>query len=365
MLHKVVFEDIEFDRAAGTSFSSLGVRQVRPIRVGMPRIPRRVINSVFYLYESREDAEQGKKPGGTGFIVQYNERPGLHLYGVTNWHVACQGCSVIRINTKDGGTDIIDLDPSEWHFVPGKHDIAVVPLNLNLQLHEAAAVSTGLFAKPTAYRPNAIGVGDDAFMIGLFVDHGGAATNVPSARFGNVSMLADPNARIRLSTGYHAESFIVDMHSRTGFSGSPVFAYRTFGSELSENPNKGVPFDDLHIDQFQSRPIGTRSANPIYGRLSGYIGSRQMFRLLGIHWGQFPETWLLSERSRLIAEGNRYLVFDGAYVEGMSGMTCVAPAWQILEVLELPELARLREPEIFRGKQEQQHRARTLVPRPE
>lgn len=32
------------------------------------------------------------------------------------------------------------------------------------------------------------------------------------------------------------------------------------------------------------------------------------------------------------------MIIDGAYVEGMSGMTCVIPAWQIMEVLDMPQL---------------------------
>ena len=37
----------------------------------MPKIPPHVIDSVFYLYASREDALAGKEPGGTNLIVKY------------------------------------------------------------------------------------------------------------------------------------------------------------------------------------------------------------------------------------------------------------------------------------------------------
>ncbi len=56
--------------------------------------------------------------------------------------------------------------------------------------------------------------------------------------------------------GVIRESYCVDMHSRSGFSGSPVFVYRTPGGDFSE---KGV----INLSRFM------------------------MF--LGIHWGQFPE----------------------------------------------------------------------------
>lgn len=358
MFHQINFSDLDFERTRAVFYSTRGVAQVRSLQVGMPRIPQKVINGVFYLYWSREDALAGRNPGGTGFIVKYEgenwnrEVLGNHFYGVTNWHVACRGCSTIRLNTIDGGTDIIELDPSEWHFLPGKCDVAVVPLSLNGQIHDVASVSTHQFvANPGTgsrrYVNAHIGVGDDVFMVGLFVDHGGVAKNVPSARFGNVSMLANPQATIKQPTGHHGESYVIDMHSRTGFSGSPVYAYRTFGSDLTDT--RGVRFDELQIDQF--RNLANLANEHFPSHLSGYIRAPQMFALLGIHWGQFPERWELRDKSSL-AESRKDLITEGGYVEGMSGMTCVIPAWQIFEVLNLPELTKLRQPEIDRGEEE-------------
>jgi hypothetical protein len=61
--------------------------------------------------------------------------------------------------------------------------------------------------------------------------------------------------------------------------------------------------------------------------------------LLGIHWGQFPEEWELKQlKTEKKSEQRRNLITDGAYVAGLSGMTCVIPAWQILEILDTQEL---------------------------
>ncbi len=320
----------------------------------MPRIPQNVINGVFYLYGSREDAQAGRNPGGTGFIMHYQgarneEVLGNHFYGVTNWHVACsRGLSTIRLNTKGGGTDVIELDPSEWHFLPGKYDVAVVPLSLDGKVHDVSSVSSNQFAVAPGEYSYGIGVGEDAFMIGLFFDHAGVATNVPSARFGNVSMLPNARATIKQPTGYDGQSYVVDMHSRTGFSGSPVYVYRTFGSDLSDP--RGIRFDELYIDQFRR---GNSGRDPLRERLSGHFRAHQMFQLLGIHWGQFPEEWELRDKSSR-AESRNDLILEGGYVRGMSGMTCVIPAWHIIEVLEMPELANLRQPEMDRAERERQ-----------
>lgn len=331
----------------------------------MPRIPQRVINGVFYLYASREDAKAGRNPGGTGFIVQYRGRPrdevfGIHLYGVTNWHVALRdGFSTIRLNTVDGDVDIIELDPSEWHFLPGKYDLAAVPLMLDRRVHDVASISSFDFvAHPGEGLDRRVvpqvGVGDDVFMVGLFVDHDGLTTNVPSARFGNVSMLANSKATIEQPTKYFGESYVVDMHSRTGFSGSPVFAYRTFGSDLTDT--RGTRFDQMHIDRLPDIVNRAMRHGSLPGQFSGYIRAPQMLMLLGVLWGQFPERWELRDKSSLVEQGRKGLITEGDYVQGMSGMTCVVPAWQILELLESSELQTLRQPEIDRFTAQMQER---------
>jgi hypothetical protein len=205
----------------------------------MPYIPQNVINGVFYLYRDDAHARAGRNPGGTGFIVRFDgtfmdlEIPGHHFYGVTNWHVACKsGFSTIRLNKKDGGTDIVELGPEDWHFLPGKYDVAVVPLSLDDEFHQVSSISTRQFLDtPKQAYLDHVGVGDDVFMLGLFIDHYGVSENVPSARFGNISMMPNSKAKIKQATGYMGESFVLDMHSRTGFSGSPVYVYRTTTTE--------------------------------------------------------------------------------------------------------------------------------------
>jgi len=347
----ICLEDLDFPRMAVPAKSERGVPFERWVRTGMPRIPQQVIDSVFYLYRTREDALAGRAPGGTGFIVDYPAGKSVadtaapKFYAVTNWHVAVrEGCSVIRLNTKDGGTDIIDLGPEDWQFLPGKYDVAVTPLSLDGKTHRVSSTSVFLFAQPTpkvragfaqiGFDPDkATGVGEDVFMIGLFVDHDGVTTNVPSARFGNISMMPNPSATIKQPTSYQGESFVVDMHSRSGFSGSPVFVYRTFGADLTNL--QGLDFDDLQINL---RALAQRAEGTQFTRVGGRLQTRTMFQFLGIHWGQFPEKWELKDRKKLAESARKDLIVEGAYVEGLSGMTCVIPAWHIMEVLDMPQL---------------------------
>jgi len=304
----------------------------------MPKITDDVLNSVFFLYATREDALEGKNPGGSGFFLEIGQNiqtgGGHHVYGVTNWHVACRdGFSVIRVNAKNGGTDILEFGPEDWEFIPRGPDVAVVPIASELpftitdQPNKIATVSIGSFA-PRGQSWNSldfsVSVGEDALMLGLFVDHHGRGTSIPSARFGNVSMLPHDEAPIEQPTGYSAASYVVDMHSRTGFSGSPVFVFRTFGSDLTRDQHM---FDRITIDDTHgaTMEVGTH------------------FYFLGMLWGQFPERWELRNKSDMAEGRQRHLVTSGAYVDGMSGMTCVVPSWDTEKVLKLPRLQKLRD----------------------
>lgn len=134
-----------------------------------------------------------------------------------------------------------------------------------------------------------IDVGDDVFMIGRFVDHDGSQTNRPSARFGHISMT---DAAILQVTGYSGSSFVIDMHSRSGYSGSPVFVYRTSGS--------------------------------IFSKQNTIMGGGHLMKLLGIHWEQFPELWELSGPQGPAGredESEAELITEGQYVRGLSGIT--------------------------------------------
>jgi hypothetical protein len=151
----------------------------------------------------------------------------------------------------------------------------------------------------------ALGVGSDVFMIGRFIDHDGGQTNRPAARFGHISVLPAP---IIQSNHVKADSFCIDMHSRTGHSGSPVFVYRTPGTDIGF--------------------IQTMQTGPYFG-------------LLGIHWGQFPELWEIKKETIPQTEASS-IIREGQYIKGQSGMACVLPAWSILEVLTMPKLKGLR-----------------------
>jgi hypothetical protein len=72
-------------------------------------------------------------------------------------------------------------------------------------------------------------------------------------------------------------------------------------------------------------------------------GGGHYISLLGILWGQFPEEWELKRSSA--SSGvlrNASIVTDGEYVKGLSGMSCIVPAAEIIKVMLRPGLEQMR-----------------------
>lgn len=283
----------------------------------MPQLPKQLLNSVVYLYPSVDAARAGEKFGGTGFLIgvpSENVPNAWFLYVVTNWHIAVRaGCSIIAIRKKGGGSYFFESDPSDWIFETQGDDIAFLRLPIkdldDAQLEITYCAASTMLTEEACLSAE-IGPGDDVFMMGRFVDHDGGISGIrPAVRFGNISV--SPTFVSQERPGAKGESFILDMHSRTGFSGSPVFVYRIANTDL----NAAMSGDN-----------SMRISSPTMA-------------LLGIHWGQFPEDMEITDAPSS-PESEAYQV-AGKYVRGYSGMTVVLPAWKIQRILDMDRTFRI------------------------
>jgi hypothetical protein len=271
-----------------TLSTCLGRGSVYGISVSdMPRIANKVLDSVGFLYRTYDEAKKHAKIGGTCFLVGQQivlDGVGYNAYvpyAVTNRHVVwAKGAPVIRINRRDGNPpEIIDKECDQWYPHPEGDDIAVLPLfdRVDQAIHKISYANTDQFITGAFISDNDLGIGDEVFMSGRFINHQGKFHNQAAARFGSISMMPEPI--LNNGIGKYQLSYAVEMRSRTGFSGSPVFAYRK-------------PWTVLW-------PTKT----------SDFIG------LLGVNWG--------------------YILDDDGENTWLNG---VVPAWKIIETLEIPEL---------------------------
>jgi len=301
---------------------------------GMPRLNPLLLQSVFYLYQpGPEDTHIG--PKGTGvFVVRKAQRFRAmnSIYGVTAHHVvASASASSIRLNLVlgsdgvpiEGGRPtrfIDDFSSDQWQFLDD--DIAVVDLTEHIGplLDNFHPVLEDHFVTPEFIDQKALGPGDDGFMLGMFVKQYGGDVNTPAARFGNLALLADENNPVPMGRKDAHGAYIMrpghvfDMHSRPGFSGSPVFVYRTPANALTG------------IDE-RTGSWNLDTTNNVF------------LRLLGIHSGEFEE-----EVGTRKAEAYGMLpIVEGDNLVIPSSMTTIVPAWRITELLETDKLKQRRE----------------------
>lgn len=194
----------------------------------MPRLGNTILTSVVFLYPSREHAERHERCGGTGLIVG-KSMEGTNLnatYLVTCKHVALGSSPVARINCRSGGKpDVFDLLDLDYVEHPSGVDLAVHPLmgHINTDKHAFTFTPIERFVTPELMAKHDIGIGDEVFMVGRFFNMQGAGENAPAARFGNFSHDLDLLSIRGLQ--HKQECFAVEMRSRTGFSGSPVYVW--------------------------------------------------------------------------------------------------------------------------------------------
>jgi hypothetical protein len=253
------------------------------------------------MYTTVEDAESGVRFGGSGFVVGYpwsGDTNRHHIYFVTNLHVASVA-PVARVNRTAGGFMAVSI--TDWHYHPAGDDIAVAAFEEDDGLYEIAFLSPKMFVSQQVVDEYDVGPGDDVFMVSRFINQQGTQRNTPIVRQGSIAMM--PGEPVKDGRGLFVEAYLVDMQSIAGHSGSPVF---------------------WHIAQMGHDPTGKRRGKPYRDQW-----------LLGIDSGHSAIRTELFDENMESLKPRRF-----AYLN--SGIAVVIPAWRLLQLLEMDELAERR-----------------------
>jgi hypothetical protein len=132
-----------------------------------------------------------------------------------------------------------------------------------------------------------IGLGDEVFLMGRFVSHDGKQRNLPAMRWGHVAMMPFEPVYHPSNPSQTQESFLIEIHTVSGYSGSPVFVR---------------PFDSAKVFLSDMTPKGENYRGPW---------------LLGVEWG-----YINNHDQR----------------QNNTGMSGVVPAWRLKELLDTEEL---------------------------
>ena len=312
--------DLDFDRKFLRVVTRNGRVVQRWSRIGLPRVPERFESAVVFMFgqhPERDDVLVG--PGGTGVLIM---RPSStlmgenHIYVVSNKHVIDQ-TPWVRINTNDAGTRLIERISEDWTS-DGQEDLAI--LDVTDEINDETDFYSWVWHDDLLTTQHVwghrIGIGDQVFMLGLFADHDGSSRNLPVARFGSIAAM--PNPLIPVATGpddlYKRPAFLNDMRSRQGFSGSPVWVWRSQEGDLSDYNAYGTS----------------------HGGMAAHF-ARPFLCFAGIHREQFPE------RTRVLLSKDENLVRRGTELTIANAMTIVIPAWEISRLMDNPQLCNQRD----------------------
>lgn len=303
----------EFQR----SYRGRGIVRMPPQRrplaadddLAMGRIPDPFLDCVVHLYPSKEDAEDGSGIGGSGFIAgvisEPLPQPFWFLYVVTAKHVVQEGSVFVRMTTTTGEKFVYETNETNWAYHQAGDDLAVCVISFDPNRFRFNFVPINDFMRKEQCEPLDIGIGDETFIVGRFINHEGKQRNSPTARTGIISQMPLEPINIR---GRDQECFLVEARSFGGFSGSPVF-WRV------------LPFSGMRkIKNYQQGQIG-----PL---------------LLGVEVG-YVYDWspVCDSAGRPIMHGSD----PAQQVQINTGMMVVVPAWRLVELLtEGKPLARRR-----------------------
>lgn len=264
---------------------------------------------VFLLYN---DKNHGTVYAGTGFFIGVPTELLDFFYMVTAKHVivSIQQKSVdnkvlIRMNDKQGGTKVVVTDASQWisHPTDSSVDVSILGFAPPPELLDYISIPITMITTEEIIRRESIGLGDEVFITGLFVNRAGKTRNIPIVRAGNIAAM--PEEKIDTMAFASIDAYLIESRSIGGLSGSPVFVHLGWVRNV-----------DGQI-KFASSPIG-------------------IFYLLGLMHGH----WDRDER----ADDNITEDIDGGKVN--MGIAIVVPATKILEIINQPELVERRQAEM-------------------
>jgi hypothetical protein len=279
------------------------------------RIADGFLDCAVYIYPSEAAAEAGDHIGGSGFIIGYpiNPAPWIEMYIVTNRHLVANRDAFLRFNTKLGKTEIKPAPKDSWVSHPNGDDVAVCAFGESMDEYRYNHIDSTQFMTPEIQQKEDIGIGDEVFMVGRFINHEGKQLNHPALRYGNIAMMTSEPIKDERA-GIEQQSYIIECRSMGGYSGSPVF----------------VTTMPLHMARARrENTVRTFPRGPW---------------LLGINWCHIHhrvptkvascDTFVLTEPQQVQP--------GGEYVYENTGMAGVVPVSKLIELLESDEVKEQR-----------------------
>jgi hypothetical protein len=243
-------------------------------RFATMQIPSEILKSVVFLYSQNRAGDPAAI--GTAFLLSYDlgEEIGRLVYSVTARHViknadvdGNDGHCHFRFNVIGGGVEWVAIPFSQWFFPDDiRVDLAIAPVRFDRAKLDHKHVPHTMLITDDVIEDYLVGVGEELFFPGLFVEHQGESSNAPIMRIGNIAAM--PGEHVMTRGDIAARVYLVEARSIGGLSGSPVFIdigkqrqrkdnmvisggshFKLLGSVKGHFDERGRvgPKDDIHI----------------------------------------------------------------------------------------------------------------------
>lgn len=197
------------------------------------RVPDDIKRCVmFVLYR---DSEGQTLLAGTAFLIAVElQDVGVGFgYCVTARHILAKihlnsvdQVVILRLNRKDGTFGEVETPYHHWQYHPDDStvDAAVLAWSPSLDHYDVGAVPIENAAIQELIEVENIGIGDEVFVTGLFSNHYGEHRILPIVRTGNLALMSDE--RVYVKDFGEIEAYLIESRSIGGLSGSPVFVQK-------------------------------------------------------------------------------------------------------------------------------------------
>lgn len=196
----------------------------------MNALPPQIVNSVAFIGSRDVDGVTNLR-GTACFIVR--RVPGIAedlslSFAVTARHVLegiyqskQQGC--LRMSVKSGGVEWLDFNLEDWVIHPDLSvDAAVLPMKA-FNRFDVGWILQDMVLTEELVASEAISVGAEVFMTGLFVNRPGRERNIPIVRVGNIAAM--PVEKVSSPNFGEMDGYLIEARSIGGLSGSPTFVH--------------------------------------------------------------------------------------------------------------------------------------------
>lgn len=219
------------------------------------RVPEEVRKCVAFICYR---ADNGIKLAGTCFFMHIPIKNTEFSFGyiITAKHVierikprTIDQKVYIRFNIKDKGVQLMGASINSWLYHPEDPTVDVAVMKWKPpDIVDYRSLDISMAATDEIIKTEGIGVGEEVFLTGLFVNHYGKERNIPIVRIGNIAAM--PEERVQTSDLGAIEAYLVEARSIGGLSGSPVFAHlvgtRHLGKTSKHEPGKVYVLGLMH-----------------------------------------------------------------------------------------------------------------------